>query len=154
MEKNTIRFVQEEDAEEILEIYKPYIKNTVISFEYEIPSLEEFRTRIKKISADYPYIVYLEDDKIIGYAYANRQKERAAYQWNAELSIYIEQSHFRRGLGKILYSALMDISVLQNICNVYGVTTANNQNSEKLHEYLGFNKLGVYHHTGYKFVYY
>jgi L-amino acid N-acyltransferase YncA len=150
MEKNTIRLVQEADAGEILSIYKPYIRETAITFECETPSIGEFKNRIKKISADYPYIVGLSNGKIVGYAYAHRQMERAAYQWNAELSVYIDKAYLRCGMGKILYSTLSEILKLQNVRNVYGGVTAPNENSEKLHEHLGFRKLGVYHNTGYK----
>lgn len=148
--KTTLRLVQEADAAEILKIYTPYIKETAITFEYETPSLKEFQARIKEISSAYPYIVCLSGEKIIGYAYAHRQMERAAYQWNAELSIYIDTAFLRCGAGKKLYRALMDILQMQNVCNVYGGVTSPNENSEKLHESFGFKKLGVYHKTGFK----
>jgi phosphinothricin acetyltransferase len=150
MKKQTIRLAQETDAAEILKIYDTYVKETVITFECETPSLDEFRDRIKEISSDYPYVVCVSDEKIIGYAYAHRQMERAAYQWNAELSVYIDKIFFRRGVGKALYSALIEILRMQNVRNVYGGVTSPNENSEKLHEYFGFRKLGVYHNTGYK----
>ncbi|MFA9379371.1 MAG: N-acetyltransferase family protein [Lachnotalea sp.] len=150
MGRNTIRLVQETDIEEILRIYEPYIRDTAITFECETPSFDEFRNRIKEISADYPYIVCLSNERIVGYAYAHRQMERAAYQWNAELSVYVDQAHLRCGMGKALYSTLIEILELQNIRNIYGGVTSPNENSEKLHEYFGFKKLGVYHNTGYK----
>ena len=145
-----IRMSREDDAKEILEIYTPYVTDTSITFECDVPSLEEFRNRIRDISLRYPYLVCVIDDKIVGYAYSHRYQERAAYQWNAELSVYVDKSYLRFGIGKALYSALIDISKLQNIHNVYGVVTSPNKNSEKLHEYFGFNKVGVYHNTGYK----
>lgn len=150
MKTKVIRIVQETDTAEILGIYEPYIKDTVITFEYEIPSVDDFRSRIREISSDYPYIVCVSDGKIIGYAYAHRQMERAAYQWNAELSVYIDKACLRCGIGKALYSALIEILQTQNVCNVYGGVTSPNENSEKLHEYFGFKRLGVYHSTGYK----
>ncbi|MCR1949813.1 GNAT family N-acetyltransferase [Clostridium sp. DSM 100503] len=146
-----IRMANENDAEEILEIYTPYIKNTAITFEYEVPTVDEFKDRIRKISEDYPYLVCTLNEKIIGYAYSYRQKERAAYMWNVELSVYIDNKYIGYGLGKAFYTALIEISKLQNIKNLYGGVTSNNLNSEKLHEYFGFKKLGVYHNTGYKF---
>ena len=146
-----IRMARETDTEEILGIYAPYIKDTVITFEYEIPTLNEFKSRIRKISADYPYLVCTKDEKIVGYAYSHRHMERAAYQWNVELSVYIDNSYLHCGMGKALYSALIEISKLQNIQNIYGGVTSPNKNSEKLHEYFSFKKLGVYHNTGYKF---
>lgn len=150
MDRKVIRFVKGTDTAEILSIYRPYITGTAITFECEIPSLSEFAERVKEISLDYPYIVCLIDNKIVGYAYAHRQMERDAYQWNAELSVYIDKNHLRCGIGKILYSALIDILQLQNVCNLYGGVTVPNENSEKLHERLGFEKLGTYHKTGYK----
>ncbi len=145
-----IRLVQESDTCEILDIYEPYIKDTAITFEYEVPLFNDFSTRIVDISSEYPYLVYLKDDKIVGYAYAHRQKERAAYQWNAELSVYVDKAYLRMGIGKALYTCLIEILKLQNIQNVYGGVTIPNNNSCNLHESLGFRKLGTYHHTGYK----
>lgn len=145
-----IRLAQATDAMEILSIYEPYIRETAITFECESPSLDEFQNRIKNISEDYPYIVCLTNEKIIAYAYAHRQMERAAYQWNAELSVYVDKGQLRCGIGKALYSTLIDILKLQNIRNVYGGVTSPNENSEKMHETFGFKRLGIYHNTGYK----
>lgn len=145
-----IRIVRESDAAELLKIYEYYVKETVITFEYDVPSPDEFTRRIKETSPDYPYLVCLLNEKIIGYAYAHRQRERAAYGWNAELSVYIDREYFRCGAGKALYSALIEILKMQNVCNVYGAVTSPNENSERLHEYMGFEKLGVYHSTGFK----
>lgn len=145
-----IRMAREDDTNEILKIYAPYVTDTSITFECDVPSPEEFRNRIRDISSKYPYLVCVIDDKIVGYAYSHRHKERAAYQWNAELSVYVDTKYLHFGIGKALYSALIEISKLQNIHNVYGVVTSPNKNSEKLHEFFGFNKLGVYHNTGYK----
>jgi phosphinothricin acetyltransferase len=146
----TIRLVQEADTTEILKIYEPYVKETAVTFECETPSLSEFRNRIKETSLDYPYIVCVSDEKVIGYAYAHRHMEREAYQWNAELSVYIDKNYFRLGVGKTLYSALIEILRMQNVRNVYGGVASPNEKSEKLHESLGFKKLGIYHSTGYK----
>jgi len=146
----TLRLACEADAESILALYAPYIKNTAVTFECEVPSLDEFRDRIKLISYDYPYVVCESDGKIIGYAYAHRQKERAAYQWNAELSVYVDPAGWGCGTGKILYGALIEILKLQKVRNVYGVVTFPNKNSEKLHEHFGFKMMGIYCKTGYK----
>ena len=150
MGKIVIRFVEKTDAEEILDIYEPYIKETAVTAECETPALDEFRSRIQKTAAEYPYLVCLADGKVIGYAYAHRHMERAAYRWNAELSVYIDQAHFRRGIGKTLYRALLEILQLQNVRNVFGGVVTPNKNSEKLHENLGFIRAGVYHNTAYK----
>ena len=145
-----IRLSRASDAEGCLAVYAPYVLSSAVSFETKPPSVEEFRRRIESISAQYPYIVCLEAGRVIGYAYAHRHKERAAYQWNAELSVYVDKTRFRGGVGKALYGALMEILKKQNIRNVYGGVTSPNVNSEKLHEFFGFQKLGTYHRTGYK----
>ena len=150
MGEPSIRIVCEADAGEILDIYAPYIINTAVTFEYVVPELEQFQMRIKEISADYPYLVCQLNDKIISYAYAHRQMERAAYQWNAELSVYVDQGFHRMGIGKVLYKCLIEILKLQNIYNVYGGAVLPNQSSLKLHQYCGFQEMGVYHNTGFK----
>ncbi|MDR0622426.1 MAG: GNAT family N-acetyltransferase [Deltaproteobacteria bacterium] len=150
MKKPIIRLARENDAADILKIYEPYVKETAITFECETPSLTEFTNRVKEISCDYPYIVSALDKKIIGYAYAHKQMEREAYQWNAELSVYVDMRYFRLGVGKALYGAVIEILRIQNVRNVYGGVTLPNENSENLHVYFGFTILGTYHNTGFK----
>lgn len=145
-----IRPVREEDARTILAIYEPYIRGTAVTFEETVPTPEEFRARICAVSADYPYLVCEADGLAVGYAYAHRQMERASYRWNAELSVYLEPSARRRGIGKALYGALLELLRLQRVQNVYAGVTVPNPGSEKLHESLGFRRLGVYRRTGYK----
>ena len=153
LEKNNLvfRFATEKDAEEILNIYKPYIENTTITFEYEVPTVEEFRERIRETLKEYPYIVCVYDGKIIGYAYAHRIWSRAAYQWDAELSVYTDGNYAGNGIGKKLYKILIEILKLQNIVNVYALVTYPNENSEKLHNYFGFKKVAFFENSGYKF---
>ncbi|MBC5689738.1 N-acetyltransferase [Mediterraneibacter sp. NSJ-55] len=145
----TIRFVRLSDTEDLLKIYAQYI-DTPITFEETLPSIEEFQERIRTFSAFYPYLVCEEDKKIIGYAYAHRQMERAAYQWNAELSIYLDKSYTSRGLGRKLYRLLIALLQEQGIHTVYSGITVPNEKSERLHTTLGFSCLGTYHNTGYK----
>ena len=104
--KLTIRDVRTEDAERLVEIYAHYVQNTAVSFEYEVPTVEEFANRIQKISAKYPYVVCLDQDKVIGYAYAGRYSPREAYNWTVTTSIYIDKDHHRKGAGTLLYAAL------------------------------------------------
>lgn len=144
-----IRFAEEKDSEELLKIYLQYI-DTPITFECIPPTENEFAKRIKDIIEEYPYIVCEDEGKIIGYAYAHRYKEREAYQWNAELSIYIDKNFVSVGLGKKMYGVLIDILKLQGVKTVYGAVTLPNEKSEKLHRSLGFEQLGIYHKTGYK----
>lgn len=144
-----IRFATPEDSPAIVAIYAQYI-NTPITFEYSLPSEYEFSKRIAEISSVYPYLVCEKEGRITGYAYAHRHMEREAYQWNAELSVYLSASCVSRGLGKRLYTVLIEILRLQGIKTVYGGVTVPNQKSEALHKALGFTVLGTYHNAGYK----
>lgn len=144
-----IRLATVEDSLELLKIYAQYI-DTAITFECTLPTNKEFTERVVEITKSYPYLVCEEDNKIIGYAYAHRQMEREAYQWNAELSIYIDKSFVSKGVGKKLYSILIEILKLQGVKTVYGGVTIPNEKSENLHKALGFKHLGTYHNTGYK----
>lgn len=150
-ENLVFRFATEEDAEKILKIYKPYVENTTITFEYEVPSVEEFKGRIKEVSEKYPYIVCEYENEIAGYAYAHKIWDRAAYQWDVELSVYTDEKFAGNGIGKKLYGILVKILKLQNIVNVYGLVTYPNENSEKLHNYFGFKKTAYFENSGYKF---
>lgn len=145
----TIRLATLEDAPALLAIYAKYIR-TPITFEYDLPSQKEFAQRIGETLPDYPYLVCERQGCPVGYAYAHRQKERAAYQWNAELSVYLDPDNTSRGLGKAMYRALMELLLLQGIRTVYGGVTLPNAKSEGLHQSLGFSWLGTFHHTGYK----
>lgn len=149
MKKFKIRFVQEEDLPAIREIYGEYI-NTSVTFEYALPSPEEFEARVKEIVREYPYLVWEEEGKILGYAYAHRHMSRAAYGWNAELSIYFSGTARSRGRGKIIYEKLMEVLKLQNVRNVYGCVTVPNPDSQRLHGKMGFQLLGIFPKTGYK----
>ena len=100
MDKLNIRQVTIEDTKDILKIYEPYILNTPITFEYDLPSIKEFEERIRKITSKYPYLVCEENNKIIGYAYASEYKGRKAYDYTVELSIYIKEGYNKKGIGK------------------------------------------------------
>ena len=145
-----IRFARAEDAQALLDIYAQYI-HTPITFEYELPSAAEFARRISSTLADgYPYLVCQDGDEVLGYAYAPRLGERAAYQWNAELSIYLSSRAAGRGLGTALYLTLMDLLRLQGVKTVCGIVTRPNPASEGLHRALGFRLTGVREKAGYK----
>ena len=155
----SIRIAREEDAEALLSIYAYYVKNTAVSFEYEVPSLEEFRERIRHTLPQYPYLVAEENDRIIGYVYAGRFHPRAAFQWAAEASIYIDEAHHGKGLGRLFYEKLEDILRRQNVTNVYAVVATPmeeedeylTRNSERFHEAIGYQTVGRYHGCGNKF---
>lgn len=144
-----IRFAEQTDSEKLLKIYEMYI-DTPITFEYRLPSQNAFKDRIKQIKNEYPYLLYEENGKIAGYAYAHRQGSREAYQWNAELSIYIDKEYAARGIGKKLYTALTELLRRQGIKTLYAVITLPNEKSEGFHKNMGFRCVGIHHNAGYK----
>ena len=153
-----IRKVNIEDAEEILEIYAPYVTETAITFEYEVPSIAEFRDRIEKITKKYPYLVAVINEKIVGYAYASTFKDRAAYDWSAELSIYLKKEEIGHGVGRILYEALEKEMKERGFLNLYACIAYPEvedeyltKNSAKFHEHLGYKLVGEFQKCGYKF---
>ncbi len=144
-----IRFAKISDAPSLIEIYSQYIE-TAITFEYTLPTKSEFEKRIENIIEMYPYLVYEKDGKIFGYAYAHKYMERAAYQWNAEMSVYLDRAFVSQGLGKELCAVLIGILKLQGVKTVYSLITSPNVKSEKMHLSLGFKGVGMYHKAGYK----
>lgn len=153
-----IRFVKESDALDLLKIYAPYVENTAISFEYEVPSVIEFKNRIKTISSKYPYLVAIIDNKIVGYAYAHTFINRKAYDYSVELTIYLDKDYKHNHLGSKLYEALENILKEMNICNMNSCIAYTNNTDEYLdnasyyfHKALGFNLVGTFHNSGYKF---
>ena len=147
---STIRMATLQDAEAILSIYAPYVEHTAVSFEYEVPSPAAFRLRMEGIMAFYPYLVWEVNGQILGYAYAHRHQERMAYQWNAELSVYLHPEATGRGIGTALYGALLELLKLQGVKTAYGCVTVPNAASEALHAKLGFSPAGIWHNSGYK----
>lgn len=137
--KYTLRLAKPDDAEKLLEIYAPFVISndralSDVSFEYEVPSVEEFTERIKNISAAYPYIVCEHDGRLLGYVYAHPYIQRAAYQWGAEVTVYLAPAGQGRGLGKVMYEALEALLRLQGIVVTYACITASNEHSVKMHE--------------------
>ena len=139
------------DAAGILAVYAPYIRKTAVTFETEVPAPDAFTARVAGICADFPYLVLEVDGELAGYAYAHRQAERAAYAWNAELSIYLAGKWCGRGLGAPLYRLLERLLAMQGYVNLYGVITASNRGSIALHEKLGYRQIGLHERTGWKF---
>ena len=145
-----IRTVQLSDTEAILKVYAPFITDTCISFEYVVPSVEEFAQRIASISAEYPYIVLEEDGEIVGYAYSHRYLERVAYSWDVEVTIYLAHKVQGKGLGVILYDALEKLMALQNIKNLYSCITGDNVHSIEMHRSMGYELIGTFPKAGFK----
>ena len=153
-----IRVATEEDAEELLQIYRPYVEETVITFEYEVPSAEEFRQRITHTLEKYPYLVAEKDGRIVGYAYASAFKERAAYDWAVETTIYLEKGSRKKGIGRNIYNALEDALRMQHILNLnacIGYPEVEDEyltkNSADFHAHLGYRLVGEFKQCGYKF---
>lgn len=145
-----MRIVQPSDAASILEIYTPYILNTAVTFETEIPSITSFEERIKHYTEKWPWIVYEVDGTIGGYAYATKHRERLAYQWCVESSVYIRDQFQGEGIASKLYNALFELLRLQGFINVYAGITLPNDRSISFHEKLGFTNFAYYKNVGHK----
>ena len=153
-----IRTASISDAERLLEIYSYYVMNTAITFEYDVPTIDEFRSRIENTLKKYPYLVLEENGIAMGYAYAGAFHSRAAYSHCCELSIYLDHNVHGRGYGRKLYEALEEKLKELSILNLYaciGSPVTEDEyltnNSEKFHSHLGFIKIGEFHKCGYKF---
>ncbi len=154
----TLRTANPDDAPALLSIYAPYVRNTAITFEYDVPSVAEFQSRIENTLKRYPYLVALQDGHIVGYAYASPFHTRKAYEHCAEVSVYVSQTSRGGGIGKRLYTALEEILKQQNICNLYACIAYPEKEDEYLtadsvhfHEHLGYRLCGKFSACGYKF---
>ena len=145
-----IRLATEADAEQMLEIYAPIVRDTPISFEVKPPSEEEFRERIKATLERTPWIVCSTGDLVLGYTYAGSHRTREAYRWSVDCSIYIHSDHIGHGIGKALYTSLFACLRVQGLYNVFAGITLPNSPSVALHEGMGFELVGIYRSVGYK----
>jgi phosphinothricin acetyltransferase len=145
----TIRLATPEDAAQVQAIYAPYC-HTPISFELGPPSVEEMRARLAKVLGQYPWLLCEDGEEVLGYAYASRHRERAAYCWSVDTAVYVRQGRQRRGVGRALYTALLAVLPLQGYVNAYAGVTLPNPASVGLHEALGFQPVGVYRQVGFK----
>jgi L-amino acid N-acyltransferase YncA len=157
MSEIKIRKADINDAPRLLEIYAYYVLNTAITFEYDIPTLEEFQNRMSR-TRKYPFLVIEEDGRIQGYAHAKPFVNRAAYDWSCETTIYLDHNALKRGLGRKLYDALESELKRIGILNLYARIAYPEtediyltKNSAEFHEHLGFKKVGEFHKCGYKF---
>lgn len=159
MENLIVRSVVPEDAEAILNIYSPYILNTAVSFEYDVPSINEFRERIKSITKKFPYLVLCKDEEILGYAYASTFHWREAYNSSVELSIYLKESCHGKGYGKFLYLQLENELRNRGFAVMYACIACSSRNPDeyltdasiKFHEKLGFTNAGYFPNCARKF---
>ena len=147
---SSIRIATTDDSESILKIYAPYIENTSYTFETEVPTIDSFKKRVSSYLQDWPWLVCEIDGVIAGYAYGARHRERVAYQWSLESSVYIHDDYQRRGVARALYTALISILRLQGFRNLYAVINLPNDKSVSFHEKLGFEYFATYKNVGYK----
>ena len=154
-----IKVATTEDAESIQMIYAPYVERTAVTFEYEAPGADDFRYRIANTLKEYRYLVAVEQERIIGYAYAGAFHSRAAYRHSAEVSIYLAEEKHRQGVGRLLYQELEKRLLLQNVYVLYAcITSTERENDENLtdasirfHEKMGYTLVGRHNLCGYKF---
>ncbi len=146
------------DAPRLAEIYRYYVQKTAITFEYDPPAVSAFQSRMERTMERYPYLVAEVDGTVQGYAYAGAFKDRAAYDWSCELSIYLNPHARRNGLGRALYEAMEDRLSKMGMLNLYaciGVPEAEDEyltmDSVRFHRAMGFATVGTFRNCGYKF---
>ena len=154
----TIRTATLSDAQALLNIYSPYVEHTAITFEYDVPSVEEFASRIKNTLQKYPYLVAEKNGRLLGYAYASPFHERPAYDWAVETSIYVDQNIKHQGIGRRLHDALEDALRSQGILNMNACIAYPPEedeylakNSVEFHTHMGYRLVGEFYKCGYKF---
>lgn len=147
-----IRTARSEDAAALAAIYAPFVTDTIVSFEFEAPSVEEFQRRIEATSAAFAYVVaeVVESGEIAGYAYYGTLRSRPAYQWAAETSIYLSPAHQGRGLGSVLVEAIERLMAAQGIALSVACITSDNTGSIAFHERLGYEHCGEFCNCAFK----
>lgn len=139
-----------DDTKAILNIYSRFIADTTATFEETIPTLEEYRERMRPIFEQYPCLICEESGRVIAYAYAHRHQQREAYRFSAELSIYLRPPYSGLGIGTAMYDALVELLRCQNVLTAYAAVSSPNPASAALHQRLGFHEAGVWKNAGYK----
>ena len=147
-----IRFAEpDRDALRVAEIYRPAVEGNFISFEETAPTADEMAGRMRKVLARMPWLVAEEESGVVvGYAYAGPHRERGAYRWSVDISVYVDLAWQRRGIGRLLYDELLERLRGQGFVNVYAGVTLPNPASVALHESIGMRRIGVYERVGYK----
>lgn len=149
--QSTIRHAIQEDAAQIAEIYNHYIRTSTVTFETEELSADQMQERIETIQQTYPYLVYEENNQVVGYAYANIFRTRIAYKHSSESSVYVHPDHFRKGIASQLYERLLEEMKASNLKSAIGGITLPNEGSVVLHEKFGFKKVAHFEKVGFKF---
>jgi phosphinothricin acetyltransferase len=139
------------DAAAVAAIYAPYVTETSISFEETAPSTEEMAARIAKCQTRWQWLVGEVDGVVVGYAYGSQHRERHAYRWSVEVSAYVDPQQHRKGIGRVLYEALLPELADKGFCNAYAGITMPNEPSVKLHTAMGFTSIGIFRSVGWKF---
>lgn len=155
----TIRPAVPEDTPALLAIYTPYVEHTAITFEYHSPTPDEFAGRIRRTLTRFPYLVAQAGGRPLGYTYAAPFKDRAAYDWAVETSIYVDESARRAGVGRALYHSLERVLAAQHILNLnacIAVPAGEDDpfltwDSQRFHQRLGYHTVGRFRQCGYKF---
>jgi L-amino acid N-acyltransferase YncA len=147
----SIRAARPDDASALLDIYRPFVVDTAVSFEFAPPSVAEFAERMATALGRWAWLVAEDDRGLAGYAYATSHRSRAAYRWAVETSAYIHPDHRGQGLGKRLYRELLPILTSQGYCTAYAGITVPNDASVALHRSVGFTPVGVFRRAGWKF---
>jgi L-amino acid N-acyltransferase YncA len=147
-----LRIATANDAADVQAIYAPVVRDTAISFELQPPSVDEMRTRIRTtLDAGLPWIVCEHDGTVTGYVYAARHRgDRPAYQWSVEVSVYVHEAARGSGLGRRMYTSLFDVLAFQHVQNAYAGATLPNEASVRLHDAVGFERVGIYERVGFK----
>ena len=146
-----IRIATEKDIPQILAIYGPYVEDTTVSFEYTVPTEGTFLERFRTVTAQFPWLVWEEEEKVLGYAYGSPPYARAAYGWCAEPSVYLAPQAQRRGIGTALYAALERILALQGYQVLYALVTSENDASMAFHRKNGYAVRAQFPDCAYKF---
>ncbi|WP_435332774.1 GNAT family N-acetyltransferase [Haloarchaeobius sp. TZWWS8] len=146
----TIRPATTDDAEAIHGIYAPFVAETAVSFETEVPTRDDIAARIEATQERFPWLVCERDDELAGYAYGHAHRGRGGYRWSAEASVYVAERHRRNGVARGLYESLFAVLELQGYVNCYAGIVIPNEESVGFHEAMGFDLVGVYEDVGYK----
>ena len=146
-----IRSATTEDASSVLEIYRPYVDGSVVSFEYEVPSVETISERISSCLKKYPWIIAESESKVLGYAYASDFRARKAYRLIPEVSVYVSPEAKGKGIAKQLYLELFSRLKEMGMVAVYAGMTTPNQETERFHEKMGFKFTAKFEKIGFKY---
>ena len=145
-----IRMATLSDAQRFADIYNPYIETTMVTFEEEPLSREQFEKRMEGIMEQYPWIVYEEEGRVLGYAYLSAFNPRSAYDWTADLAIYVDMQEKGKGIGSKLMQTIIELAKKDGYLRLVSIVTQGNENSDAIHEKFGFEKKATFEDFGYK----